>query len=138
MVHGMLGACIRQGQIMTVVRKLARYKLVVVDVQWGRWDKGGTLRAGDYIFFYGKETKIINSEQYFLQHRTISTVKRVEFIGDRMSHIVLNVCWCNTVLNVHAPSEGLSDDSKDNFYGVLEHVCEYFAKCRKKNYVRKI
>ena len=66
----MLGACIRQGQIMTVVRKLARYKLVVVDVQWGRWDKGGTLRAGDYIFFYGKETKIINSEQYFLQHRT--------------------------------------------------------------------
>ena len=55
---------------MTVVRKLASYKLVVVDVQWGRWDKGGTLRAGDYIFFYGKETKIINSEQYFLQHRT--------------------------------------------------------------------
>jgi len=25
-----------------------------VDVQEVRWDKGGTVRAGDYIFFYEK------------------------------------------------------------------------------------
>jgi len=55
-----------------------------------------------------------------------------------MSYIVLSVCWCNTVLNVHAPSEGISDDSKDNFYEELEHVCEYFSKCNMKNYVRKL
>ena len=30
-----------------------------------RWDKEGTVRAGDYNFFHGKETKIINWEQDF-------------------------------------------------------------------------
>jgi len=30
-----------------------------------RWDKGGTVRAGDYIFFYEKEMKIINWEPDF-------------------------------------------------------------------------
>jgi hypothetical protein len=35
-------------------------------VQEVRWDKGGTVRAGDYIFFYGKGKKIINWEQVFL------------------------------------------------------------------------
>jgi hypothetical protein len=39
---------------MTVARELARYKLDLVGVQEVRWDKGGTLRAGDYTFFYGK------------------------------------------------------------------------------------
>ena len=34
-------------------RDLGRYKLDVVCVQYVRWDKGGTLRAGDYDFFYG-------------------------------------------------------------------------------------
>ena len=29
-------------------------KLDVVGVQEVRWDKGGTVRAGDYNFFYGK------------------------------------------------------------------------------------
>ena len=33
---------------------LARYKLDVVGVQEVRWDKEGTVRAGDYNFFYGK------------------------------------------------------------------------------------
>ena len=30
---------------------LARYKLDVAGVQEVRWDKGGTVRAGDYNFF---------------------------------------------------------------------------------------
>jgi len=32
-------------------------------------------------------------------------------------------CWCNIiVLNVHAPSEDKSDESKDSFYEELEQV----------------
>ena len=31
-----------------------RYKLDVVGVQEVRWDKEGTIRAGDYDIFYGK------------------------------------------------------------------------------------
>jgi hypothetical protein len=39
---------------MTVVRELAKYKLDLVGVQEVRWDKEGTVRAGEYTFFYGK------------------------------------------------------------------------------------
>ena len=35
-------------------RELARYKLDLVGMHEVRWDKGGTVRAGDYNFFYGK------------------------------------------------------------------------------------
>jgi hypothetical protein len=57
---------------MTVSRELARYKLVLVGVQGVRWDKGDTLRAGNYIFFYGKGNEhhklgtviMYNTEQY--------------------------------------------------------------------------
>ena len=40
----------RADSLMAAVRELARYKLDVVGVQEVRWDKGGTVRAGDYIF----------------------------------------------------------------------------------------
>jgi hypothetical protein len=40
--------------LMTVVRELARYKLDLVGVQEDRWDKGGTVRTGNYTLFYGK------------------------------------------------------------------------------------
>jgi len=44
----------RVGSLMASARELARYKLDLVGVQEVRWDKGGTVRAGDYNFFYGK------------------------------------------------------------------------------------
>jgi hypothetical protein len=54
---------------MTVVRELAKYQLDLVGVQEVRWDKEGTLRAGEYTFFYGKGRKIINWERDFLSTR---------------------------------------------------------------------
>jgi hypothetical protein len=39
---------------MAAARELARCKLELVGVQEVRWDKGGTIRVGDYSFFYGK------------------------------------------------------------------------------------
>jgi len=38
--------------------------------------------------------------------------------------------WCNIiVVNVHAPSEKKSDESKDRFYEELEQVFDHFPKC---------
>jgi len=52
----------------------------------------------------------------FVRHRIASAVKRVEFVSDLVSYIVLRGRWCNIiVLNVHAPSEEKSDGSKDSF-----------------------
>ena len=41
----------RAGSLKAAARELARYKLDVVGVQEVRWDKEGTVRAGDYKFF---------------------------------------------------------------------------------------
>jgi hypothetical protein len=64
-----------------------------------------------------KEKKISNWEQdFFLVHHSIvSAIKRVEFVSDRVSYRVLRGCWYIFVLNVHAPSEEKSDDSKGRF-----------------------
>jgi len=45
------------GSLKAAARELVRYKLDVVGVQEVRWDKGGTVRAGDYDFFYWKGIK---------------------------------------------------------------------------------
>jgi hypothetical protein len=66
-----------------------------------------------------KVTKIINWEQeFFVHHRTVSAVKREQFVSDRMSHIVLRGSWCNiVVLNVHVTSEEKNYDSKTFLMG---------------------
>jgi hypothetical protein len=66
---------------------------------------------------------------YFVHHRIVSAVKRAEFVSDRVSYIVLRGRWCNIiVLNVHAPNEDKSDDSKDSFYEELEQVFDHFPR----------
>ena len=44
----------RAGTLMAAARELGRYKLDLVGVQEVRWEKEGTVKAGDYSFFYGK------------------------------------------------------------------------------------
>jgi len=107
----------RAGSLKAAARELVRYKLDVVGVQEVSWDKGGTVRAGDYDFFYGKgnENHQLGMD-FFVQRRIVSAVKRAEFVGNRLSYIVLRGRWRNIiVVNVHAPSEEKSDEAKDSF-----------------------
>jgi len=99
-----------------------------------RWYKGGTVRAGDYIFSMEKKTKSINWEQdFFVHHRIVSAVKRVEFVSNMMSYIVLRGRWCIIiVLNVHAPSEEKSNGSKYSSYEELEQAFDNIPKYHTK------
>jgi hypothetical protein len=46
-----------------------------------------------------------------------------------MSYITLKRRWCNiNVLNVHAPTEDNSDDTKECLYKELERVLDQFPK----------
>ena len=77
-------------------------------VQEVRWDKGGTVRAADCDFFYrkGNENHQFGTG-FFVHRRRVTAVKRVDFVSDRLSYIVLGGRWRNTiVVNVLAPSEG--------------------------------
>jgi len=68
----------RSDSLTTVARELTRYKLDFVDIQEIGWDKGGTVRAGDYIFFYGKgkENHQLGTS-FFAHHRILSAVQTV-------------------------------------------------------------
>jgi hypothetical protein len=74
-------------------------------VQEVRWEKGSTERAEDYALFCGNENEDHQLGTGFFVHiKIISAVRRVEFVSDRMSYILLRGRWCSiVVLNVHGP-----------------------------------
>ena len=56
--------------------------------------------------------------RFFVHHRTLSALKRVEFVSDRMPYIVLKGRWYNVFLNAHTAGEEKTDDSNEFLRGI--------------------
>ena len=52
--------------LTTRARELSRYKLDLLGVQEVRWDKGGPVIAGDYIFLWKMKRNSSNGNRFFL------------------------------------------------------------------------
>jgi hypothetical protein len=64
-----------------------------------------------------------------VHRRIITAVKRVEFINDRMSYIILRGHWFHIiVLNAHASTEDKTEYVKDSIYEELERIFDKFPK----------
>jgi hypothetical protein len=63
--------------------------------------------AREYILFYTKVNENHELSTDFIEYkRIISAIKRVEFVSDRITYVVLRGRWCHIiVLNVRTPTE---------------------------------
>jgi hypothetical protein len=76
----------RAGSLIAAARELARYKLDLVGVLV-RWDEGGAVEEEYNNFFYGKGNQL--GTEFFVHYSIVSAIKRVEFVSDRMSYIIM-------------------------------------------------
>jgi hypothetical protein len=122
------------GSLKTVARELGKYKLDLVGVQEVGWEKGGSERAEDCTFLYGQgkgDGQV--GTGFFVHKRILSAVRRVEFISDRMSYVILSCRWCNiTVLYVHTPCEDKGHDVKSSFCEEVGRVFDQFPRYNTK------
>jgi len=66
-----------------------------VGLQEVRWNKGATVRAGDYNFFYGKgNEKHQLGTGFFVHHRIVSAVKTVDFVRVKLEVSVIVCMSC--------------------------------------------
>ncbi|KAJ4434273.1 hypothetical protein ANN_22825 [Periplaneta americana] len=117
----------RKKQLVT--KPNTKYRIDFVEVQEVRSDGNGISQIEDYLLYYGEGD---NNHQlgtgFFVHKRIKSAVKKVEFISDRLSYLVLKGRWCEiVVINAHAPTEE-KDNIKDSFYEELEQSFDQLSR----------
>jgi hypothetical protein len=88
----------KSGPRTAVARESERYKLGLVGTQELERQRGRYKNRGLNLLC-GKGNKIHQFEtEFFVLHRIISEVKRVAFVSDRMSCIVMRGCSRNIIV----------------------------------------
>jgi hypothetical protein len=89
----------------------------------GQWQQENTNSSKE------RGMRTMNWVQDFCAYKGItSAAKRVHFVSDRMSYIILRGRWCHIiVLNVHVPTEYKTNDVKDSFSKTMKRVFDKFC-----------
>ena len=96
---------------LPLTRRQVEYQ-PVQEVRWESWN---------YTFFYEEGNAYQLGTWFFVHNQIRSAVKRMEFISDHVSYIMLKGQWCDTiVVNLHALSEDKDDFIKYSFYEKIE------------------
>ena len=97
-------------------------------VQWSNCKSRGLC-----VFLWKRNENHALGTVFFIHQRIVPSVKKVEFVSDRISCIVLSDRWCNIIfLSAYASTEEKNDDSKDSFYEALLLVFYRFPKYHMK------
>jgi hypothetical protein len=99
-----VGSMYRSGSLMTVPRELrVRFIGNAGGKIWGQWHR--TNRRINIFYGNGNENNELVTG-IFVHKTIISAVKRVQFVSERMSYIILSGRWRHViVLNDHVPTE---------------------------------
>jgi exonuclease III len=119
----------RADLLTAAARELATYTSDLMGVQEVRWNKGATVRAGDYYFFYGKGNKNHQLGTGFtVHHRTVSAFARAEFVSNRVSYTVLRDHWFNTIFpNVYRNVDrNFQASHSENTDAKRQQLCSHF------------
>jgi hypothetical protein len=66
----------RPESLSKLARELVRYKVDLVGVQEVKWYKRGTVRAGNYIFFYGEGKSSISNRIVCKPQNSVTSEER--------------------------------------------------------------
>jgi hypothetical protein len=105
---------------------VSKYKSDLLAVKEVRRNNGGNEPVEDFISVDGNKNANHHLGTGVLIHKQI--LRGQNFFNEKMSYIILTGRWFVIFLNVHAPTEDKSDDTKDSFYEELERVFDKFPK----------
>jgi hypothetical protein len=125
----------RTGSLRAIAEEISKYNLLDL-VRLRRSDGMEVVQKQQANIHFSMEKVMKNYELgtgFFIHKSIVSAVKKVDFVSERMSYMILRGRWCNIiVLNVHAPTEDKIDDIKDRFYEESEQVFDKFPKYHMK------
>ena len=102
------------------------YSLSITALQEIRWLGVGVkeLESG-YIYWSGKESgRKEEGVGFYVKKELKSSVMKFEALGSLLARLRVKARWHNITFSVHAPTEVSEEQSKDDWYGLMEAALE--------------